>query len=212
MLQLRKFSRLFLTANIYLFKIQVLHRNIKTLQSKNCLVTVFPCNLPPWRCLTFQRIYSSNNPNLLLGLWPFIYKTTEMFKMIISYFVLQFSYSFTYRNADMKCSSTSFCDNDILWCHPIACKRQMYFQLSLLSLRKLIFGGREATPGNTSAIRRLVIQLLLWQNIFHNALVLFSLFYKTKTILFLHLNMNCWYFCKSKDYYIKVKPKFSIRK
>ena len=98
----------------------MLHRNIYILRNRNCLVTVFPCNLSLWRCLTFKRIYSSNNPNLLLGLWPFIYKTTEMFKKIISYFAVQFSYSFTFRNSDMKCSSISFCDNEILWCHPIA--------------------------------------------------------------------------------------------
>ena len=35
----------------------------------------------------------------------------------------------------------------------IACERQTYFRSSLLSL--LLFGGREATTGNASAVRRL---------------------------------------------------------
>ena len=39
----------------------------------------------------------------------------------------------------------------------LTCERQTYFRSSLLSLRKLIFGGREATTGNTSAVRMLRI-------------------------------------------------------
>ena len=37
----------------------------------------------------------------------------------------------------------------------LACEQQTYFRLSLLSL-PLFFGGAEATPGNTSAVRRLL--------------------------------------------------------
>ena len=37
----------------------------------------------------------------------------------------------------------------------VACEQQTYFRLSLLSLRKLTFGGREGTTGNTSAVHRL---------------------------------------------------------
>ena len=40
----------------------------------------------------------------------------------------------------------------------VACEAQTYFRSSLLSLRKLtnlFFGGREATTGNTSSLRRL---------------------------------------------------------
>ena len=43
--------------------------------------------------------------------------------------------------------------NNTFWCWaPLACEAQTYFRSSLLSLRK---GGREATTGNTSALRRL---------------------------------------------------------
>ena len=39
----------------------------------------------------------------------------------------------------------------------VACEAQTYFQSLHLSLRKLtIFGGRDATTGNTSALRRLL--------------------------------------------------------
>ena len=39
----------------------------------------------------------------------------------------------------------------------IACEQQTHFRSSLLSLRKvaIFFGGREATTGNASAVRRL---------------------------------------------------------
>ena len=38
----------------------------------------------------------------------------------------------------------------------LACEWQTYFRASLLSLQKLIFGGREATTGNMSAVCRLL--------------------------------------------------------
>ena len=41
----------------------------------------------------------------------------------------------------------------------VACEQQKYFRASLLPLRK-IEGGREATTGNTSAVRRLTTQWL----------------------------------------------------
>ena len=37
----------------------------------------------------------------------------------------------------------------------LACEQQTHFRSSLLSLRKIFFGGREATTGNASAVRRL---------------------------------------------------------
>ena len=37
----------------------------------------------------------------------------------------------------------------------LACEQQTHFRWSLLSLRKIFSGGREATTGNASAVRRL---------------------------------------------------------
>ena len=45
----------------------------------------------------------------------------------------------------------------------LACEAQTHFRSSLLSLRKiatLFFGGREATTGNASALRRLALHSL----------------------------------------------------
>ena len=45
--------------------------------------------------------------------------------------------------------------------HVVACEAQTHFRSSLLSLRKIFFGGREATTGNASALRRLSCAALI---------------------------------------------------